>query len=98
MARTATALVLALTLACILPAVLAGCKKRRAIVPESERFFNHQPLEALSYGELPAKFSWKEKNLLAPSWNQHIVSWAAASTPVRRERPHWLSLAENATN
>lgn len=62
---------------CCLPAAHAGCRKRKAVVPESERFFNHQPVEKLPYESLPASFSWRNKdgiNFLAPSWNQHIVS------------------------
>jgi hypothetical protein len=85
MGRAGAALLLALMLACCMHGTLASCNKRKAVVPESERFFNHQPLTALPYEQLPANFSWKDKdgvNWLAPSWNQHIVS-GRASQPVR---------------
>jgi hypothetical protein len=78
MAQPTTVWVLALVLlASAMPNVLAGCKKRKALVQESERYFNHQPLEQLPRNSLPQNFSWRDNrgiNWLVPSWNQHIVS------------------------
>ena len=72
----AAVLLLALAV-CTLP-VEAGCKKRKANVPPSERYFNHQPLEQLPLSSLPKSFSWQNKDgrsWLAPSWNQHIPQY-----------------------
>lgn len=64
----------------------AGCKKRKAEVPENERFFNYQPREQLAYAQLPTSFSWRDKgglNWLTPSWNQHIVRLVSICLNVR---------------
>lgn len=57
----------------------AGCKKRRAPpMTDDEKAMWHRPLEQrLRATEMPANFSWLDVggvNMVAPSWNQHIVS------------------------
>lgn len=101
--RAATALLgLFLVLACAMPGALAACKKRKAVVHESERYFNHQPLEQLPLESLPTSFSWANKdgaNWLVSSWNQHIPQycgscWLHASLSMVQDR---LKIVKNGT-
>ncbi|GAB4814766.1 hypothetical protein N2152v2_001812 [Parachlorella kessleri] len=98
----ATVALLSLLLACWVPSSLAGCKLRKADLAESEKYFNHQPLEQLPRDSLPANFSWRDnrgQNWLVPSWNQHIPvycgsCWLHGTLSMIQDR---LKIVKNAT-
>lgn len=66
----------------------AGCKKRRAAnVLPNEWSLNASPpmTNAVTLESLPKAFTWLDVdgvNMVAPSWNQHIVSRLFSTIPV----------------
>ena len=60
----------------------AGCKKRRATnVKPDEWSLNAAAYSDNLAGNLPKEFSWLDvdgKNMLAPSWNQHIPQYCGS--------------------
>lgn len=61
----------------VLTVVDGGCKRRKATnVKPEELSFGEQPNLGLDVSTLPKSYSWLDVNgvnMLAPSWNQHIV-------------------------